>query len=152
MLCLTSGNGAIRPGKQLSGCFNQDQTLKSSQVRALFIFLPCHLDLIWVSGELEVLSRPRVSGVGVGAPGRAMRCVRDTESFHFDSLMSTTFDTGWWVPCLSWCAFWKHLTLVTGLTGIWLMKSWYKNNGLQLQVICMKPNSLKTCLCSLSVF
>ena len=152
MLCLTSGNGAIRPGKQLSGCFNQDQTLKSSQVRALFIFLPCHLDLIWVSGELEVLSRPWVSGVGVGAPGRAMRCVRDTESFHFDSLMSTTFDTGWWVPCLSWCAFWKHLTLVTGLTGIWLMKSRYKNNGLQLQVICMKPNSLKTCLCSLSVF
>lgn len=152
MLCLTSGNGAIRPGKQLSGCFNQDQTLKSSQVRALFIFLPCHLDLIWVSGELEVLSRPWVSGVGVGAPGRAMRSVRDTESFHFDSLMSTTFDTGWWVPCLSWCAFWKHLTLVTGLTGIWLMKSWYKNNGLQLQVICMKPNSLKTCLCSLSVF
>lgn len=152
MLCLTSGNGAIRPGKQLSGCFNQDQTLKSSQVRALFIFLPCHLDLIWVSGELEVLSRPWVSGVGVGAPGRAMRCVRDTESFHFDSLMSTTFDTAWWVPCLSWCAFWKHLTLVTGLTGIWLMKSWYKNNGLQLQVICMKPNSLKTCLCSLSVF
>lgn len=152
MLCLTSGNGAIRPGKQLSGCFNQYQIMKSSRVRTLFIFLPCHLDLIWMSGELEVLSQPWVSGVGVGAPGRAMRCVRDTESFHFDSLMRATFDTGWWVPCLSWCAFWKHLTLVTGLTGIWLMKSWYKNNGLQLQVICMKPNSLKTCLCSLSVF
>lgn len=152
MLCLTSGNGAIRPGKQLSGCFNQYQIMKSSRVRTLFIFLPCHLDLIWMSGELEVLSQPWVSGVGVGAPGRAMRCVRDTESFHFDSLMRATFDTGWWVPCLSWCAFWKHLTLVTGLTGTWLMKSRYKNNGLQSQVICMKPNSLKTCLCSLSVF
>ena len=70
MLCLTSGNGAIRPGKQLSGCFNQDQIMKSSRVRALFIFLPCHLDLIWMSGELEVLSQPWVSGVGVGAPGR----------------------------------------------------------------------------------
>lgn len=152
MLCLTSGNGVIRPGKQLSGCFNQYQIMRSSRVRNLFIFLPCHLDLIWMSGELEVLSGPWVSRVGVGGPGRAVRCVRDTESFHFDPLMRATFDTGWWVPCLSWCAFWKHLTLVTGLTGIWLMKSWYKNNGLQLQVICMKPNSLKTCLCSLSVF
>lgn len=121
-------------------------------VRALFIFQPCHLDLIWMSGELEVLSRPRAQEWGVGVPGRAGRCVGDTESFHFDSLMRATFDTGWWIPCLSWCAFWKHLTLVTGLTGIWLMKSWFKNNGLQLLVICMKPNPLKTCLCSLSVF
>lgn len=47
-----------------------------------------------MSGELEVLSGPWASGVGVGVAGRARQCVGDTESFHFDSLMRATFDTG----------------------------------------------------------
>jgi len=149
MLCLTSGNGTIDMANNFLVVSNQYPIIKYSQLRILFIFLPCHLDLIWMSGEQEVLARPHVSEVGAGA---SVQCVRDTESFHFDSLMRATFATGWWVPYLSWCVFWKHLTLLAGLTGIWLMKSWYKNNGLQLQVICVKPNSLKTCLCSLSVF
>lgn len=149
MLCLTSGSGTIDMANNFLVVSNQYHIIKYSQLRILFIFLPCHLDLIWMSGEQEVLAQPCLSEVGAGASGQ---CVGDTESFHFDSLMRATFAMGWWVPYLSWCAFCKHLTLLAGLTGIWLMKSWYKNNGLQLRVICVKPNSLKTCLCSLSVF
>ena len=106
--------------------------MKSSRVRALFIFLPCHLDLIWMSGELEVLSQPWVSGVGVGAPGRAMRCVRDTESFHFDSLMP---GTGFWgrqesdfIPIELGCASHLLATVYNKGAGLPFVISWTQSS------------------------
>lgn len=46
MLCLTSGNGTIDMANNFLVVSNQYHIIKYSQLRILFIFLPCHLDLI----------------------------------------------------------------------------------------------------------